>query len=387
MARKLAIFGSTGSIGRNTLSVLRATPGLDIEVYALTCGSNWQELAEQTNEFHPRRVVIADIEAAGAFKEAVGRTNLRVDTGEDGLLSLAADPAIEIVTMAIVGSAALLPALACLDAGKVVALVNKECLAMAGHIIMARDGKNGAKILPVDSEHAAALQLLLGEERASIKRLIITSSGGSLRNMPLDALDQITPEMALAHPTWRMGRKVTIDSATSVNKALELVEAHWLFNLPADALEVWVHRQSRVHALVEFVDGATTIFAALNDMRLPIQYALTYPRRLASPVMSLNMQEINGFTFEEPDPRRLPALPLGYRVIREGGTLGAVMNAANETAVHAFLDHQIPFIRIVAVIEEVMDAHQNAAEPSLDDVLAADAWARKETLRRLGLLV
>lgn len=383
MARKLAVFGSTGSIGLSTLSVVRSCPDLDVEVYALTCDSNWKGLAGQVEEFRPERVVVASPQAAADY-EAAGGTEAEIGIGAEGLLDLAADPAVDVVVMALVGAAALEPTIKCVETGKTVALANKECLVMAGRLVMSGAEEHGARIVPVDSEHSAAFQLLRGTEPSSVRRLIITGSGGALRDVPFDELDRITPERALEHPTWNMGTKVTIDSATSVNKAFELIEAHWLFGLPPEALEVWAHPQSQVHALVEFVDGTLTFLASPPDMRAPIQFALSVPEHVPGPVSPLGLEEVSGLTFSEPDPRRFPALPLGYRVIQEKGTLGAVMSAADEVAVDAFLNRRVAFTSIVGVIEDVMAAHDNASEPTLEEILEADRWAREETNRRLG---
>lgn len=385
MPRRLAVFGSTGSIGLSTLSVVRNCRELDVEIYALSCGGNWQELAGQVSEFRPERVVIHSPEAAEAFAEAMGGDTPRTDVGEEGMLELAADAAVDIAVMAVVGAAGLRPTIKCLEAGKTVALANKECLVMAGHLVKEAEASNGGRIVPVDSEHSAAFQLLEGVDRSSVKRLIITGSGGALRDVPLGELDRMTPEEALDHPTWQMGPKVTIDSATSMNKALELIEAHWLFGLPVEALKVWVHPQSRVHALLELQDGTLLLHASLTDMRLPIQYALSIPGHLPGPVNQPGLEELSGLTFREPDTQRMTALPLGYRVIREGGALGAVMNAANEVAVEAFLDHRMPFTRIVGLVEAVMDMYtgRNGGRPDLETVLDADRWAREEAARRL----
>jgi len=382
--RNVAILGSTGSIGASTLEVIASVPGLGVRVFGLACGNNVDVLAGQVERFSPERVVISNEASANAFRsKAPG--DICVDSGAGALEALASHPSVDVVVMAIVGAAALPPTLAALRAGKTVALANKECLVMAGDIVMETARKAGARIIPVDSEHSAAFQLMTMGRASEIKRLVITGSGGALRDVPCDELSTVTPERALAHPNWDMGPKVTIDSATSMNKALELIEAHHLFGLPAEALGVWVHPQSLVHAVVEYLDGTTVMHASRPDMRLPIQYALSLGRsgRLPGPVPQAPVDTLSGILFSEPDPVRLPAIELGLRVCRAGGTLGAVLNAANEVAVDAFLKRRIPFTKIVGLVREVLDEHANAPSPSLERILDADAEARKQAAAKL----
>jgi len=381
--RKVAVLGSTGSIGVASLDVISKVLPLNLEVFGLACASNTGLLAEQIAQHKPKRVVIQDSRAAALFQTQAGQS-VRVETGAEALNDLASDPEVDIVIMAVVGGAALEPTLAALRSGKTVALANKECLVMAGALVTAEAQKHAGRIIPVDSEHSAAFQLMKTGRTSEIRRLIITSSGGALRNIPLEDLANVTPEQALNHPTWNMGQKVTIDSATSINKALELIEAHHLFGLPAKSLAVWVHPQSIIHAVVEYADGSTILHASQPDMRLPIQYALGLdgPGRVPGCVSTLPVKTLSGLSLSEPDPKRMPAIALGLEVCERGGTLGAVLNAANEIAVDAFLAGKIPFTKIVSLVEEVMQIHKITANPSLEQILTADSWAREQALMR-----
>lgn len=381
--RNVAVLGSTGSIGTSTLDVVKSVKGLGVKVYGLACGNNIEALSRQVEVFKPKRVVISDEKAADVFRKQA-RRKVSIAAGEKALVELASDPAVDVVVMAVVGAAALRPTLAALKAGKTVALANKECMVMAGHLVTAAARKHGGRIIPVDSEHSAAFQIMMCGRKSEIKRLIITGSGGALRDVPTEEFAAVTPEKALEHPTWDMGPKVTIDSATSMNKALELIEAHHLFGLPRKSLAVWVHPQSIIHAVVEYCDGVTVLHASLPDMRVPIQYALGLdgPGRLAGLVNQVPVEQLSNISLSEPDPKRMPALELGLRVTEEEGTLGAVLNAANEVAVNAFLEKRIPFLRIVELVREVMGIHKNRANPTLEQVFEADAWARKQALAR-----
>jgi 1-deoxy-D-xylulose-5-phosphate reductoisomerase len=382
--RNIAVLGSTGSIGKSTLDVVKSVSGLGAKVYGLACGNNIEALGEQVKAFKPKRVVISDEAAADVFRKQMPR-KVSVSSGEEALVELASDPEVDVVVMAVVGAAALKPTLAALEAGKTVALANKECMVMAGHLVTAAARKHGGRIIPVDSEHSAAFQIMMCGRTSEIRRLIITGSGGALRDVSTEEFAAITPEKALNHPTWDMGPKVTIDSATSMNKALELIEAHHLFGLPRKSLAVWVHPQSIIHAVVEYRDGATVMHASRPDMRLPIQYALGLdgPGRLPGPVEQVPVEWLSRISLSEPDPKRMPALELGLRVTEEEGTLGAVLNAANEVAVNAFLEKRIPFLRIVELVREVMNLHKNRPRPTLKQVFEADTWARTQAGTRL----
>ena len=382
--RNIVVLGSTGSIGKSTLDVVKSVSGLGVKVYGLACGNNIEALGEQVKAFKPKRVVISDEVAADVFRKQMPR-KVSVTAGDKALVELASDPEVDVVVMAVVGAAALRPTLAALKAGKTVALANKECMVMAGHLVTAAARKHGGRIIPVDSEHSAAFQIMMCGRTSEIRRLIITGSGGALRDIPTEEFAAITPEKALNHPTWDMGPKVTIDSATSMNKALELIEAHHLFGLPRKSLAVWVHPQSIIHAVVEYRDGVTVLHASRPDMRVPIQYALGLdgPGRLPGPVEQVPVEWLSRISLSEPDPKRMPALELGLRVTEEEGTLGAVLNAANEVAVNAFLEKKIPFLRIVELVREVMNLHKNRPKPILKQVFEADTWARTQATARL----
>ncbi|MBN1810024.1 MAG: 1-deoxy-D-xylulose-5-phosphate reductoisomerase [Planctomycetes bacterium] len=383
--RSVAVLGSTGSIGTSTLEVVSSLPGLRLSVHSLACGNNIELLAGQVAEHSPRRVVIQNPEAAERFKSSAP-ADLLVESGPDALVSLASDPEVDIVVMAVVGAAALRPTLAALEAGKTVALANKECLVMAGRLVTAAARSAGGRIIPVDSEHSAAFQVMMTGRASEIHRLVITGSGGALRDVPLEELPAVSPARALDHPTWDMGPKVTIDSATSMNKALELIEAHYLFGLPSSSLGVWLHPQSIIHAAVQYVDGTTVLHASLPDMRLPIQYALglTGPGRVPGLVPVLPVDKLSDITLSEPDPARMPAVELGLQVCEQEGTLGAVLNAANEVAVDAFLARGIPFTSIIDTVRAVMSRHSVVHDPNLEEVLAADAWARRAAAGIVG---
>ncbi|HEY9765324.1 MAG TPA: 1-deoxy-D-xylulose-5-phosphate reductoisomerase [Chroococcales cyanobacterium] len=371
--RHLAILGSTGSIGRQTLEVVSAHPGR-FAVTSLAAGKNIALLAEQIKRFKPRRVCLALPEDANRLRESF--PDLEVLTGEEGLVSLAGDPETDTVVVAVTGILGLLPTVRALHEGKRVALANKETLVAGGSIVMPLK-KNLHMLLPVDSEHSALWQCLQGEESSFVEKLILTASGGALREFPIERLASATASEALNHPTWFMGKKVTVDSATLMNKGLEVIEAHWLFGIDYPRIEVLIHPQSFVHSLVEFKDGSIKAQLGLPDMRLPIQYALSYPERLEGETKRLELAG-KTLTFEKPDPRRYPALALAYRAGETGGTAPAVLNAANEIAVLDFLDDRIPLGRIVQTVSRVLDAHQAVQNPTLEEILSVDAWARKK---------
>ncbi|HUS58185.1 MAG TPA: 1-deoxy-D-xylulose-5-phosphate reductoisomerase [Planctomycetota bacterium] len=381
--KHIAVLGSTGSIGVNALSVLSHLPGY--RVAGLAAGSNFDLLARQAVQFGAEAVAVADDTSLSRLRSKLP-AGIRVLGGVAGIEAIASLPDADIVVVAISGSAGLPATLAALNAGKTVALANKESLVMAGGLVSQLARRKGLPLLPVDSEHSAIFQALAAGNRGEVRKVIITASGGPLRDVPLDELDLVTPERALQHPTWSMGRKITIDSATMMNKALEIVEARWLFGLDASQIEVLIHPQSIVHSMVVFCDGSVIAQMGAPDMRVPIQYALTYPNRQPGPVSEPDFAAIGRLDFLAPDPERYPALELGYRAAREDGTLGAVLNAANEVAVADFLHGRIPFTRITEIVREVMDLHDVIKQPDLPQILEADRWARQVCSegRRLG---
>ncbi len=368
--KRLAILGSTGSIGRQTLDVVRALPGR-FQVAALTAGSNASLLAQQVEEFLPR------------FVYQQNKTGFTCPPKCEmlPLENIAAHPDIDIVVMAISGTAGLRPVLAAVRAGKSIALANKESLVMAGGAVMKEAARTGARIFPVDSEHSAIWQCLQGEKQAA-SRILLTASGGPFRHASAAALEAVTPEEALRHPSWQMGKKVTIDSATLMNKGLEVIEAHWLFDMPFESITVLVHPQSIIHSMVEFPDGAVKAQMSHPDMRLPIQYALTYPERLPNPSLTmLEWCQVGQLTFEHPDMERFPCLGLAIGAGRKGQTYPAVLCGADEVAVELFLAKRIRFIDIPRLVAQALQAHKPVSEPALDDIIAADSWARHEVMK------
>jgi 1-deoxy-D-xylulose-5-phosphate reductoisomerase len=376
----IAILGSTGSIGRNALDVIANSDGRLI-AWALSAHRDLDRLAEQARQFKPRFVVATDAEAANARNWDDLPQNCQLLAGPQGLDAVVALPEIQTVLAAIVGSAGLRSTWAALGAGKRVALANKETLVMGGPLVTARARQFGGEILPVDSEHCAIFQALKAGKKSEVSRIILTASGGPFRNHTHEQLQQVTVADALRHPTWQMGPKITVDSATMMNKALEMIEARWLFDLPAEQIDVVVHPQSIVHSLVEFVDGSTLAQLSLPDMRLPIQYALNYPHRAAANWGRMDFNQAMAWEFFPPDEERFPALALGREVARDGGTAGAVLNAANEAAVAAFLDGQIAFTEIVPACRAILSQHHYEAQPALEQLFALDTWARQEVLR------
>jgi len=374
--KNVVLLGSTGSIGTSTILVAEDLPG-QIRLVGLAAGNNSELLLKQTLRLHPLAVSLRDPAKARDLQNSLNNST-KVFSGQDGLIKLATLPEADIVLIAIVGTAGLQPALAAIRAGKDIAVASKEILVMAGEIVMREAQKNGVRVLAVDSEHSAIFQCLDGKPPESVRALWLTASGGPFRTMPKEEFAAITVERALKHPSWVMGRKITIDSASLFNKGLEMIEARWLFNIGMDRVKVVVHPQSIVHSLVEFVDGAILAQISSPDMCLPIQYALTYPARVRSDRVQTNLAKLGQLTFEEPDPERFPALNLARRAGEAGGTLPAVLNAANETAVSAFLDRRITFLQISEIVARVMERHTLVNHPDLTQILAADAWARHE---------
>ena len=378
MKRGVTILGATGSVGTNALAVIDSLRE-HFDVVGLTARSNGSLLRKLIERFRPRYAALVDEEQARALRsDCPGDTE--VLGGFEGLLAVAAAPEAQIVLSAIVGAAGLRPVLAAIQRGKAIALANKEPLVMAGGIITSLADELGVTLMPVDSEHSAIFQCLSGNREQQIHRIILTASGGPFYNESVDALENVTPEQALEHPTWNMGAKISVDSATLMNKGLEVIEAQGLFGVPVDNIEIVIHPKSVVHSMVEFVDGSIIAQMSENDMRLPIQYALTYPERKRSQVRRLNITDISPLEFSIPSFDRFPCLRLAYEAARTGGTMPAVLNAANEFAVEEFLRRRLRFRDIPSVIEHVMNEHAPAAEPSLDEILAADRWARESAM-------
>ncbi len=376
MAKGVSILGSTGSVGANTLRVIDAFPGR-FEVIGLAAGGNVDALAEQVARHRPRVVSVASAEALEALARRVDLAGVQTGVGTDGMVAVATHPEARVVVAAAVGAVGLPPTYRALEAGKDVALANKETLVMAGALMVARSRERGGRLLPVDSEHCAVHECLAGRHPEHVRRVMLTASGGPFRTRPRGTFASITPQEALRHPTWNMGRKITIDSATLMNKGLEVIEAHWLFGLPAERIEVLVHPQSIVHSLVELVDGSVLAQLGVTDMRLPIQYALSFPDVWPGAIAGMDFTQALRLDFEPPDRERFPCLGLAYAALERGGTLPAVLNAANEEAVAAFLDARLPFVGIARLIEDVMRAHDVRPVETIEDVLEADAWARR----------
>ncbi len=375
--KRLVILGSTGSVGTQTLDIVRRFPER-FRVLALGAGSNWRLLAEQAREFRPELVVIREERYYGELKEAVGK-GVEVRAGKEALLRAASLEEADVVVSAIVGMAGLAPTFYALKSGKTVALANKEALVVGGPLILEVLKEGHAKIIPVDSEHSALFQVLKGHRRRDVARLILTASGGPFRTLSVSELKKVTPEMALKHPNWQMGAKITVDSATLMNKGLEVIEAHYLFSVPYERIEVVVHPQSIVHSLVEFKDGSVLAQLSLPDMRIPIAYALSYPERLDLGLKRLSLVEVGCLSFERPDPSRFPCLRLAEEAGRRGGFWPAVLNAANEEAVDAFLKRRIAFTQIPEVIERVLEELSPSGRPeTLEDLFAVDELARKK---------
>jgi 1-deoxy-D-xylulose-5-phosphate reductoisomerase len=377
--KNVVLLGSTGSIGTSTVKVAEDLPDR-IRLLGLAAGNNAQLLLDQARKHRPQAVSISETAKAQSLREQLG-TSAQVSSGPEGLLKLATLPDADIVLIAIVGTAGLQPALAAIRAGKDIAVASKEILVMAGEIVMAEARKHGVRVLAVDSEHSAIFQCLDGKPSSSIRRLWLTASGGPFRKTPKQDFSAITVERALKHPSWVMGRKITIDSATLFNKGLEMIEARWLFDVDIDRVSVVVHPQSVVHSMVEFVDGSMIAQLSTPDMCLPIQYALTYPDRAPSERVQTNLAKLGTLTFEEPDPDRFPSLNLARRAGEVGGTMPAVLNAANEVAVEAFVNRRINFPQISEAVCRTMAQHKVVKHPSLPQILEADAWARKETVK------
>lgn len=372
----VSVLGSTGSIGAKALAMMEPHPD-SFEVVALAAKSNIDLLERQIRRFSPRLVAVGTPEAARALKGRVADLPVEIEWGAEGLLGVATAPEADIVLAAMVGAAGLLPSLAAVKAGKDLALATKEVMVMAGELVMAEARGRGVRLLPVDSEPSAIFQCLAGQNGAHLKRVLLTSSGGPFRKRPKESFSSITPEEALQHPTWVMGRKITIDSATLMNKGLEIIEASWFFGLEGRQIEVIIHPQSIVHSLVEFLDGSILAQMGITDMGLPILYALSYPERLPTPLPALDLQALSALTFEPVDHEKFPCVRFAYEALAAGGTYPAALNAANEVAVELFLSRRITFPEISVLIGKAMDTHRGRKIDSLEDVLQADRDVRR----------
>ncbi|HYR44056.1 MAG TPA: 1-deoxy-D-xylulose-5-phosphate reductoisomerase [Terriglobia bacterium] len=377
--KRLAVIGSTGSIGQNTLRVVEHLSDR-LKIFALAANSAARLLAEQTAAFNPAVVAIGESARVEEFRSRCRELRISIPevvTGEAGLRQITSAAEVDIVVSAAVGAAGLHPTYSAVRSGKPVALANKEAMVIAGELLRSTAAKSGARIIPVDSEHSALDQCLRSGQRAEVRRLILTASGGPFRDTPAEMFASITPEEALKHPTWQMGKRITVDSATLMNKGLEVIEARWLFDIPAEKIDIMVHPQSVMHSMVEFVDGSVVGQLGTADMRQPIQYALTYPERLSSPVPPLDWGSLARLDFMPPDRKRFPCISLAYRAIEMGGTAPAVLNAADEVAVQAFLDRRIPFSAIPKLIAATLEAHDLRSADHLESIIEADAWGRK----------
>jgi 1-deoxy-D-xylulose-5-phosphate reductoisomerase len=374
--KRLAVLGSTGSIGTSTLEVVEGYPDR-FQIVALAAGANLDRLEAQVRRFAPRLASVGSEAGARELRRRLGRAPTEVVWGTAGLLQAAADADADLVVSAIVGANGLLPTMRAVAAGKDVALANKESLVMAGHLLTGEARLRGSRVLPVDSEHSAIFQCLAGNGMGGVRRIVLTASGGPFRTRSRSTMANITPEEALKHPNWSMGQKITIDSATLMNKGLEVIEAHWLFGLPVDRVDVIIHPQSIIHSLVEYVDGSLLAQLGVPDMRVPIQYALTYPERQPNTVPRLGLEQLTGLTFETVDREKFPCLDLAYEAAAAGGSSTAVLNAANEVAVHRFLNRRIGFDEIATLIRKALDAHPCRSVASVEDVLEVDREVRR----------
>lgn len=381
--KQLAILGSTGSIGVSTLEIVASHPD-KFQVVSLSGGNNLELLAAQIRQFSPKLAAVADPEKIPQLRLLLGSHPVELTGGVDGLSAVATEPSVEMVVAAIVGAAGLVPTAAAIRAGKDLALANKETLVTAGHLFMQLVEQYGIRLFPVDSEHSAIFQSIEGHRSLDISKIILTASGGPFRETPLPLLKQVTVQDALNHPNWSMGRKITIDSATMMNKGLEVIEARWLFDVQPDKIDVNIHPQSIIHSMVEYIDGCVIAQLGMPDMKAPIAYAISYPERVASGVQPLDLTALSGLTFTRPDLKRFPCLGLAYRAMADGESMPAVMNAANEIAVDAFLSNRISYLQIAELIERTMDNHQAHRLNSIDEVLEADRWGRTQAATLLN---
>jgi 1-deoxy-D-xylulose-5-phosphate reductoisomerase len=381
--RRLSVLGSTGSIGVNTLRIVGQFPER-FEVVSLSAGLNTQLLKQQILQFRPKIVSVLNKELSEALRRELPNVSVEIVHGVEGLIQVATHPEVDQVVSAIVGAVGLIPTLSAIKTGKTIALANKESLVMAGKILMEEAKRNQVQILPVDSEHSAIFQALLGHQRGDVHRLILTASGGPFRNLSLSRLHDVTLREALNHPHWEMGKKITIDSASLMNKGLEVIEAHWLFDIPIEKIVVLIHPQSVVHSMVEYIDGSIVAQMGIADMKIPISYALSFPERLNLNLPPLDLSKSEALTFSLPDSQRFPCLQLAYQSIEVGETMPAVLNAVNEVAVNAFMDGAIRFTEIPLLIQQVMESHELKPVRTVEDILKADQWAREKTRALLG---
>ena len=382
--KKIALLGSTGSIGKSALEVVSRFPK-EFKIIGLSTHHNTELLKKQIEQFKPKIVVITEEKSFNHFKKTNPNLKQELLFGLEGLQELCAEKEADLVVNALVGAIGLLPSLKTLESKKDLAIANKEALVMAGNILTRIAKKNNAQILPIDSEHSALKQCLLAGKRKEVKRLILTASGGPFYNKSIKTFQKATVEEALSHPTWNMGRKITIDSATLMNKGLEVIEAHWLFGIPVDRIDILIHPQSIIHSMVEYVDGSSIAQMSYPDMKLPIQYALFCSQRFPAKYKTLDLGKVKRLTFDKIDEDKFPCLGLAYLALKKGGTAPAVLNAANEKAVNAFLNKKIGFLDIARLIESVLNSHQVIKNPTLAQIIDADLWARKQFSKKAGL--
>lgn len=383
--KQIAILGATGSIGVSTLEIVAAHPD-KFKVTAMTAGRNLELFAEQVRCFKPQVAAVADTADIPQLKALLSGCQVKISGGVEGLCEAATLPEVDMVVAAIVGAAGLIPTAAAISAGKDIALANKEILVTAGHLFMGLVEQHNVRLYPVDSEHSAVFQSIEGHRNADITKVILTASGGPFRETPLENLSLVTVADALNHPNWNMGRKITIDSATMMNKGLEVIEARWLFDLPPEKIAVNIHPQSIIHSMVEYIDGCVIAQLGIPDMKAPIAYALSYPQRVSTGIEPLDLTSLSGLTFFKPDLVRFPCLGLAYRALDEGESMPAVMNAANEIAVDAFLSNKISYLQIATLIEKTMNEHNAHKLDSIEAVLDADHWGRTKAYELLKLL-
>ncbi len=376
--KHLAILGSTGSIGVNTLHIVNQFPER-FKVISLSAGINTQLLKEQILQFRPKVVSVLNKELSETLRRELSNFSVEIVHGVEGLIQVATHPEVDQVVSAIVGAVGLIPTLSAIKTGKTIALANKEPLVMAGKIVMEEATRNHVQILPVDSEHSAIFQALLGHRKEDVHRLILTASGGPFFSFPFSRLHDVTVKEALRHPHWEMGKKITIDSASLMNKGLEVIEAHWLFNIPVEKIAVLIHPQSVIHSMVEYVDGSIVTHMGITDMKIPIAYSLSFPERLNLNLPPLDLPRSEPLTFSLPDPERFPCLRLAYQSIEIGETMPAILNAANEVAVGAFLDGSLKFTEIPLLLQRVMEEHEVKSFRTIEDILKADHWARERS--------
>ncbi len=383
--KNIAILGSTGSIGVKTLEVVSEFPD-KFRVVGLSANSNIDLLERQIKRFNPEIVAVKDEARSKQLEEKIVPSRVKIYSGQEGLNEFVRQKDVDLVVVAISGSSALIPILESIENNKIIALANKEALVMAGQVIMNRAKAKSISIIPIDSEHSAIFQCLSGQNRDYLRKIYLTSSGGPLNEIPIEDLKFILPQQALNHPKWKMGRKISVDSATLMNKGLEVIEARWFFDIDVNNIKVLIHKEAIIHSMVEFVDGTVLAQLAITDMRLPIQYALTYPQRWPTPLPRLDFLKVSKLTFDLPDLAKFPCLSLAYRVACEGGSFPCVLSVANEEAVEAFLNNQISIDEIHKIIEKVLAKHKRIDNPTLRDILNVEIWAREEAKKAISML-